>query len=221
MTGRTGKLGLGLALALVGATILNHADHARASHPWPNPDWGYLYTHWDLYPEPRSGHLTWKAWTVTAGPVPYRDALILMDAVKNKWEAPLNYALVAGGHRAFNFYGKAYNQSAEVSYARMDTSQQVLWFCGDPTYLGCFVVDASSYDSGRARREVTKASIIYGPAIWGDSDSKFLHSAAHEWGHGFGLAHHPPCETVMSPHGCTNLPVPADIATALGTVYGY
>ena len=66
-----------------------------------------------------------------------------------------------------------------------------------------------------------RASIIYGPDVWNDPNDEFRHETAHEWGHGFGLAHHVACETVMSGVDCTTMPAASDIATALDTVYGY
>lgn len=56
-----------------------------------------------------------------------------------------------------------------------------------------------------------------------DPNGEFAKHVSHEWGHGFGLAHHgqaPPCQTVMTQGECTNQPVAADIATAL-TILGY
>lgn len=224
---RKAALVLSLTVVILGATQINKAE---ADHPWPNILYGYLATYYELYPE-RSGHLTWKAWTIQAEPVPLAEAWLLVDVVDNTWEQMFNYALAVGGYRLFDFEGIAYDQSADVSYARMDTQQQVDWFCSagaaaclhwDPMPAGEGVdwVDDADRDD---RRELIRADIVYGPAVWGDPNDEFRHGTAHEWGHGFGLAHHGVgvCETVMSGDGCTNMPAASDIATALDTVYGY
>lgn len=171
----------------------------------------------DLYPS-GSGHLSYRAWTVNAQPVPTQDSLLIISDVESYWEAPFDYALAAGGDRQFDFQGVSYNDSsAEASYARMDNTDQVLFFCQNGINTACF-----SPTQRNAQGQVLKANVIYGPAVWQDPNPSFQHGLAHEFGHGFALAHHiPQCTTVMSPDGCTQLASAADIATALGTVLGY
>jgi hypothetical protein len=72
------------------------------------------------------------------------------------------------------------------------------------------------------RDTMLKATVAYGPVTYNDrTDASLKTTLMHEWGHGFGLNHHPGCETVMSGVGCENLPVAADASTAIITVYGY
>lgn len=190
----------GMAIGLATSTQAHHAEQ--------NPQGWH-----DLYPG-RSGHVSYKAWTVNAGPVPTQDALLILNDVENVWEPMFDYALAAGGEPQFHFQPLAYNQSAEAQYARMDTVLQVQWFCAGAT-VACF---AAQVDGDN---EIISADIIYGPNVWQDPNDAFQQSLAHEFGHGVALAHHGSCGFVMGPDGCTDLATAADIATALDVVFGY
>jgi hypothetical protein len=194
--------------------VLTHGDvdGEAASHADTNPkSWA------DLYPS-GSGHLSYRAWTVNAQPVPTQDSLLIISDVESYWEAPFDYALAAGGDRQFDFQGLAYNNSAaEATYGRMDNNTQVNLFCGGSIFTACFY-----HTSVNGQGQFVKANIIYGPQVWQDPNPSFQHGLAHEFGHSFSLVHHvPTCTTVMSPDGCSQLATAAEIATALGTVLGY
>lgn len=218
--GRRGAL-LAFTALILGTMFAGTAD-ANHANP-PNPFFGYVYTYRWLYPED-SGLLFWKAWTVDEEAVPLREALLLINAVENSWEAMFNYVLLLAGVRPFNFFGLGHHATADVKYARMNTTAQVQFFCqGGST--ACLFPDAVYYDPVRDIFELEGSFIVYGPIVSGASNAVFQHVVAHEWGHGFGLAHHNNvCGFVMSaklPLQCTNMPVGADIVTALDTVYGY
>lgn len=214
-------LAVGAVLAAAGI----FSTDARASDPWPYSGWGYIHTWKPLYPPPDSGDLSWKGWTINQQPLPDRDILLAMDVVNNKWAPSLNYALAAGGYRTFDFVVKPHNSSAaDAKYARMDTQEQVTWFCDNPTFIACFNLEEYEYHSGVGRWVTTEASLVYGPTVYGYSNAKFSYVLSHEWGHGFGLAHHSACSgsVMASGLGCSGgQPTAAEIATALETVYGY
>ncbi len=211
---------LGLAGAMLGG-------EAHATNAWPDSDgidpyFGYFYTWFDLYPAD-NGHVSWKAYVNGGGAVPTRDALILLDAIDNKWEPLFDYALVAGGYRQFDFQGVAHNQFAEASYMR-GTQAEVDYVCQVANAIACFApaVIISHSIPGPDRYVVVTAVLAYGPQVWNQPNNQyFTHAVAHEWGHGFGLGHHSGCTSVMGPFTCTNIPTPGDVVTALGTVYGY
>lgn len=213
------------ALGIIGATFVGLA---QASHSAPDNDWGYRFTWYLLYPD-KTGHISWKAYVnEDGGPVPLRDALILIDAVDNTWEAMLDYALAAGGYREFNIEGVAHDESAAVSYMRANTQPEVNYVCGpNPPggiIVGCFAVASSTnYSTTDPDREaVLKAVLPYGPEVWDQpNNSYFSNHVAHEFGHGFGLAHHSSCTSVMGPFERENMPTASDIDTALDEVYGY
>ncbi len=196
-----GRLNAGYAECVVVGEVAHHADSSPDS-------WLALYPGW-------SGHLTYRAWTVGAEPVPFLDAMLIINDVENVWEPQFNFALVAGGEDPFDFEGLDYDEQAAANYARMDTNQQVAFFCGGAT-TACFIVTASS--GGKFLR----ANIVYGPTVWGDPNDWFQHGLAHEFGHGFSLDHHEAsCGWVMSSDNCPDLADADDIATALEDVLGY
>jgi hypothetical protein len=178
------------------AHVMHHSD--------PPPVFGWL----DLFPG-GSGHLSYRAWTVYQQPVPTGDAWLIVDNMEVRWEAPFDYALASAGLPQSNFKGFAYNQQAEVNYARMETIDQVRWICGTDIVTACF----EGYTNAGG---FVYTNIVYGPLVWQDPPLGFEHGLAHEFGHGFSLKHHVPlCGYVMSPDGCSDLPVGNDIATAL------
>lgn len=217
------RIAVFFAIAISTMTSLS-AKGAEGSHPWPHPEWGYVNTLDTLYPQ-GSGQVTFRAATHTGAAVPSGDALVLLDAVDNKWEPILDYILVLGGDRQFDFAGVAYNQtSAKVSYLRQSTQAQINTLCTGTNYSSCQIPINWVWNSTYGRYVTTKANIPYGPLAYNYGDAIKRKVFSHEWGHNLGLNHHasyPNCQTVMSPGHCTNLPSASDGATAIATVYAY
>lgn len=215
-----------LAGMIAAAVFLSTADanHEQDDTIADGYDYGYLWTYWTPYPNANaSPTLRWKALDVGADPVPFREALLMIDVVKNKYEAMFSWALAVGGYPVFDFEGLPHDSSnADVKYARMDTDAQVSFLCGTSRLIsGCFEIELHYFYAAQGREIVGRVSLIYGPVAFNGSNNVLATTFAHEWGHGFGLAHHGGCGYVMGPYGCTDQPVAADIATALDTVYGY
>jgi len=217
------KLTAGIGSFLLGLLLFGTAS-TYASHPWPDPTYGYINTLDSMYPQ-ANGQVSFRALTNTGQPVPTSDGLVLLDAIDNKWEPILDYILVLGGDRQFNYYGVAYNDStAKVSYLRQSTQAQINTLCGGTNYSSCQIPLNFVWNATYSRWVMSKSNIPYGPLAYDYGDAIKKKVFSHEWGHMLGLSHHSPypnCQTVMSPGHCTNLPAAPDGGTAIATVYAY
>lgn len=209
----------GSALAVLSIALMSlaavFASNVDASHPETFPDWRYR---WQPLRPGVGYQLFYQAAKWEDDPLPTGEALILLDAVENKWEPFFTH------HGPFAFNPVPWESWAHASFWRVPGQNYISYFCRTDNQLvsGCFVPNVYTWGSGCECFNVQHGIIPFGPHSFHHSSAWLSHVLAHEWGHGFTLKHHEPCDSVMNGihNACFVDPSHADAHTGLNQL-GY
>jgi len=161
---------------------------ASANHPYddddPNFNWVYIYTMWDFYAL-RDHDLSFRVCTSYGNEAGYA----AWDWMEHRFGFNPSSELTST---------REYNCGVATDALFWLTSDSMVNSVCKDIVFACFVPIEWEYDSARGRDEVKRVDILVKKSYMDSvSQSARIHLFEHELGHGFGLAHHTTCTSVM------------------------